>query len=69
VRLGASLKLWLSDDLVRVNRFNLREAGEISHIESHDLRNAVRHHHGGKPRVMDLNAAHAVRDQKLFQVA
>jgi hypothetical protein len=34
-----------------VNRFNLRKTGEISHIESHDLRNAVCLHHGGKPRV------------------
>ena len=49
-----------------MNRFNVREAGEVGDVDGYDPRNAVGLHHGGKPRVMDLNAAHATFYQKLF---
>lgn len=42
------------------------DAGEVSHVERYDLRNAVGLHHGGKARVMDLNAAHAAVYQERF---
>jgi hypothetical protein len=56
----------MSVDLVRVNRFDLREAGKIGDVKGYDLRDAISHHHGGKPRVVNLNADHATIDHKGF---